>query len=89
MKENKQLTTTTEETQTAIQQQQPPYGVHLESTGKGYKISTSVHCESIEKCRQATLQLLIGVETDLKNHNLPIAPMVVSGNGAAAAKEED
>lgn len=50
-----------------------PFGLKYEATARGYRIHVSVHCETIEECRKSALDLLLGAESDLRSHSLPIA----------------
>ena len=61
-----------------------PFGAKLEATARGYRIHVSVHADSVEHARIAALQLLVGLETDLRNHSIPIAPIELK-NGVKAS----
>ena len=63
-----------------------PFGAKLEATARGYRIHVSVHADSVEHARIAALQLLVGLETDLRNHCIPIAPIESKPNQSNGVK---
>ena len=64
----------TEQT-TATATNQFSHSAKLTSTTKGVRIDVHCYGSSSEEVRQQLLKTFVGIETDLRNHCITIAPM--------------
>ena len=51
------------------------HSAKLTSTPKGVRIDVHCYGNSSEEVRQQLLKMYVGIETDLRNHCIPIAPI--------------
>ena len=59
------------------------HSAKLTSTAKGVRIDVHCYGNSSEEVRQQLLKTYVGIETDLRNHCIPIAPIELK-NGVKA-----
>ena len=60
-------------------QQQFSHSAKLTSTAKGMRIDVHCYANNLEELRQQLIKTYLGIETDLKNHCIAIAPMSTNG----------
>ena len=60
------------------------HSAKLTSTAKGVRIDVHCYGNSSEEVRQQLLKMYVGIETDLRNHSIPIAPIELK-NGVKAS----
>lgn len=60
------------------------HSAKLTSTAKGVRIDVHCYGNSSEEVRQQLLKMYVGIETDLRNHCIPIAPIELK-NGVKAS----
>lgn len=64
------------------QQQQFSHSVKLEETAKGVRVSVHVYADTAEHARQEALKVYLGIVHDLQSHDVKLAPMNGTANGA-------
>ena len=60
------------------------HSAKLTSTAKGVRIDVHCYGNSSEEVRQQLLKMYVGIETDLRNHSIVIAPIESKQNGVKA-----
>lgn len=79
MKQNQEYELLAEE----MNQPQFSHSAKLTSTAKGIRIDVHCYGNSSEQVRQQLLKTYVGIETDLRNHGIPIAPIESKRNGVS------
>ena len=59
----------------SLEMNQFSHSAKLTSTAKGVRIDVHCYGNSSEEVRQQLLKTYIGIETDLRNHSIAIAPI--------------